>query len=132
MHHPKSASTIYRFRFAAFLLCTKYVVIVAALGVLVLALGANSHKLAVTGVGLLGLMLVIAILQWLFATRAGCPLCMTPVLARKYCVTHRHARTVLGSYRLRVALSILFKNTFLCPYCNEMTTMSPRTHARDV
>ena len=115
MHHPKSTSTIYRFRIAAFLLCAKYVLIVAAVGMLVVATIADSHKLAVTGTVCLGLMLLIVFLQWLLAMRASCPLCMTPVLARKSCATHRHARTVLGSYRLRVALSILFKNTFLCP-----------------
>ena len=76
-----------------------------------------------TGCTLAGLTVLTAILQWLIATRTGCPLCMTPVLAKKQCVTHRNARPFLGSSRLKVALTILFKRTFRCPYCGELTAI---------
>ena len=63
--------------------------------------------------------------------RAGAlPLVLTPVLASKDCAKHRRARTFLGSHRLRVALSILFKNTFRCPYCWEKSAMTVRSRRR--
>jgi hypothetical protein len=48
---------------------------------------------------------------------------------------HPKARSVMGSHRLRVALAILFKNRFRCPYCNESTEMEireriDRSHSR--
>ena len=55
---------------------------------------------------------------------------MTPVLAKKDCTKHRHARTFLGSHRLRVALAILFRNSFRCPYCNESTILEVRGQSR--
>jgi len=29
----------------------------------------------------------------------------------------------MGSHRLRVAMAIMFKNRFCCPYCNESTVL---------
>ncbi len=68
--------------------------------------------------------------QWIVASRTGCPLCRTPVLAPRSCIKHRRARTFLGSHRLRVALAVLFKNQFRCPYCNEPTELEVRETVR--
>lgn len=83
-------------------------------------------KLALIGVGLGVLTLLLVMLQWLISARARCPLCLTPVLANKQCAKHRNARKFLGSYRLRVAIGVLFKGSFLCPYCNEPTSVEAR------
>ena len=32
-------------------------------------------------------------------------------------------KKLMGSHRLRVALAILFRNRFRCPYCNESTAL---------
>ncbi|MCX6866152.1 MAG: hypothetical protein NTV46_08025 [Verrucomicrobia bacterium] len=130
MHRLKSTSTVHRFRFAALLLCTKCVLAPVAGAVLLLALITGNHPLALTGGTLVGLTGLNAFLQWLIATRTGCPLCMTPVLARKQCVTHRHARAFLGSHRLRVALTILLRSRFQCPYCAEFTVIKARHRNR--
>lgn len=78
------------------------------------------------GVGLVIFSMALVIAQWIAASRTGCPLCRTPVLAPKACMKHRRARTVFGSHRMRVAFAILFKNRFRCPYCNESTVMEAR------
>ena len=130
MHRLKSKSTVYRFRLAALLLCTKYLLLTATCGVLLTALILNSHPYAMAGCVLAGLVMFIAFLQWLIATRTGCPLCMTPVLAKKQCVPHRQARAVFGNHRLRVALTVLFRGTFRCPYCYELTAVKPRRRNR--
>ena len=74
---------------------------------------------------------LVALTQWITSTRARCPLCMTPVLADKSCAKHGNARSMLGSYRLRVAVAILFRNQFRCPYCGEPTVMQVRKRRRD-
>lgn len=128
MHRLKSTSSIRRFRFAAFLLCVKYVLLPVSLGILGWSVITSDHSLAMLGSQMVLVTVLIAILQWLIAAHTGCPLCMTAVLARKHCVTHRHARTILGSHRLRVALTILFRNSFCCPYCHEPTEMKVRSN----
>jgi hypothetical protein len=78
------------------------------------------------GMGVAALAVLVVIYQWIISSRTNCPLCMTPVLAAKKCAKHHHARTFLGSHRLRVALAILFKNCFRCPYCHEPTVLEVR------
>ncbi len=128
MHRLKSTSLVYRFRLAALLLYAKYLLFVLACVSMMHATIQGSQQLAVGGAGLLGVAVVIAILQWVLAARTACPLCMTPVLARKQCATHRHAKTFLSSYRLRAAFDIVFRNSFRCPYCNEPTALEVRVN----
>lgn len=123
MHHPRHAYTIRNLRAAAFLLCLKRALIASAVVTLAVALYRHDNRLTLISLGALATALLSAIVQWIFASSARCPLCMMPVLSRKGCSTHRHARQFLGSLRLRVALSILFKGYFHCPYCNEPTVL---------
>jgi hypothetical protein len=51
---------------------------------------------------------------------------MTPVLGNKDCTKHRSAKTLLGSHRLRVAVSLLCTGRFRCPYCGEPTLLEVR------
>lgn len=49
-----------------------------------------------------------------------CSLCMNPVWAGRKCQKHSKAKPALGlSYRLGVALSVIFKGYYRCPYCGE-------------
>jgi hypothetical protein len=123
MHRPRHAFTIRNLRIAAILLCFKRLLIAVALGVLAVAAIRGDQKLALAGLGLLGAILGMTLLQWMFASAAKCPLCMMPVLSRKGCSRHRNAKSLLGSQRLRVAFSILLKGSFRCPYCNEPTIL---------
>ena len=76
---------------------------------------------------LLGLLAILCfIFQCILAARALCPLCRTPVLAAKACAKHRNARTFLGSHRMRVAMGILFRDSFVCPYCHEPSVLEVR------
>ena len=126
MHRFPSKSIIIRFRFAAILLCLGWLMIPAVAGTLSYSIMTDDPGLTKIGIALLALTILIMILQCLIASRTRCPLCMTPVLASKRCSKHRHARTFLGSHRLRVAFAILFKNAFKCPYCNEASAMEVR------
>ena len=130
MHRLKSKSLIHRFRLAAFLLCAKWMLVPVTGGVLIQSTITSNHQLTIIGIGLIALTALTTILQWLVASRTGCPLCMTPVLAAKKCATNRRARSFLGSHRLRVALAVLFRNSFRCPYCHEPTILEVRGRNR--
>ncbi len=126
MHHPRSISDVRRLRLASLLLLGNRLLILTAGSLLLVSFFANDQHLMVIGSILVATSLVLIIAQWIVASHAGCPLCSTPVLAPMGCVKHRKARRLLGSYKLRVALSIMFKESFRCPYCNEPTAMEVR------
>ncbi|MEO5714609.1 MAG: hypothetical protein ABIT37_14075 [Luteolibacter sp.] len=126
MHRLSSRSSVYRFRFAALLLCTRCMLAVASVGVLLYSLFINDRELTIIGIAMGTVTLFSILLQWMISARTRCPLCLTPVLANKECSKHRHARKLLGSHRLRVALAILFKGSFRCPYCHEPTSVEAR------
>lgn len=132
MHRLHSRLTIVHFRLAALLLCAKCVLLPLTLGVLIASLVTTDPDIAWIGIALVALTLFAAMLQWICATHTACPLCMTPVLAKKHCITHRHARAFCGSFRLRVALEILFNNAFHCPFCHEKTAIEvrPKSHRK--
>ena len=123
MHHLRSSSDVRHFRFAAFLLFLICLLAPVAAGLLVQSLWLGNFQLTMagSGVALLSCFLVIPLLTQGYHT--NCPLCWTPVLASMACSKHRDARKLMGSHRLRVALAILFKDQFRCPYCNESTAL---------
>ena len=127
MHRFQSKTTIIRFRLAALLLVLKCLLIPVVVGLLIYSLLENDHHLIFLAMGLGLTTVLMGMLQWMLASRTRCPLCMTPVLASKGCAKHRHARSFLGSYRLRVALAVLFRDSFLCPYCHEKSAMLVRS-----
>lgn len=97
---------------------------------LVYSVTINDKELTVISIGMAALAGLIVFFQWIIAQRTNCPLCITPVLADKDCSKNRHARTLCGSHRLHVSLSILFRNSFRCPYCNEPTALEVRDRLR--
>lgn len=126
MHRLHSKSSIHRLRLTAFLCCLKSVLFPVATGLLAHALWTeNPLRVKVAG-GLLLFGGLLVIFQWIIVQRTQCPLCMVPVMAKRRCTKHRSAKTFLGSHRLRVALAILFRKSFRCPYCNEPTALEVR------
>jgi hypothetical protein len=75
---------------------------------------------------LIGLALLVFLVHWLFSLRARCPRCLTGSFSRKGCSRHGSAKSLLGSHRLHVAVSVVFRNHFQCPYCGEFTAMKSR------
>jgi hypothetical protein len=86
----------------------------------------HDHVPVWSAVILIAFTAMVILLQWIMASRTNCPLCVTPVLANKSCSKNRHARQLFGSYRMRVATTILFRNLFRCPYCGELTALKVR------
>ena len=130
MHRFQSSSTILRFRLASVLLVLGYLLGLGGLGVLGYSLLHSDREFGIMAVPLLGVAGIMLAFHWVVARRTHCPLCMTPVLATKHCSKHRRARKFLGSHRLRVALAVIFRNTFTCPYCNERSELKVREKRR--
>jgi hypothetical protein len=75
---------------------------------------------------LIGLTALVFLVHWICALFARCPRCLTGSFSRRGCSRHGSSRSLLGSHRLRVAVSVLFRNHFRCPWCGELTAMKAR------
>lgn len=130
MHYPRSNSDARRLRTASLLLLGNRLLILSAIALLLVSLFANDQLLLIVGSTLVFVCFALIVIQWIAASRVGCPLCRIPVLAPLGRAKHREARRLLGTYQFRVALSILFAERFRCPYCNESTAMDVRERLR--
>lgn len=126
MHRPNSATAIFFFRISALLWVSNFLLASVSILILFPSLVLFSRFWIVAGLATAATSVLSLIAQWIFSTHSRCPLCRTPVLSPKNCVRHRCSRMVLGSYRLQVALAILFTNRFRCPFCNESTKLQVR------
>ena len=126
MHRLPSVHAIRRIRLTAVMLVAKCLLGPATLVVLAVSVVTADAEVAWIGLALGGATLLVTGLQRLLAARACCPLCITPVMATKGCAKHRNAKTFLGDYPLRVALSALCTGRFRCPYCGEPTVLQVR------
>jgi hypothetical protein len=106
--------------------CARFILLSAAIVLMLGGLCVYDPYLTYVGAGAGISGGFMAILQWMVASKARCPLCHTPILADKACSRHRQAKNAFGSHRTRVALAIIFKNQFYCPYCNEPTLLRLR------
>lgn len=73
---------------------------------------------------------VVIVIQWIVASRVRCPLCLAPPLMHKGCSKNRKARTLFGSYRMRVVMTGLFRGYFRCQYCGEPSELKVRERRR--
>lgn len=101
-----------------------------ALGMLIWAFVSYNHAMIIKALVISGVSVVVVILQWFVARESHCPLCRARVLGGSGCARHRHARKLLGSCRLRVAVSVITMGMFICPYCNEKTAVIVRRGGR--
>lgn len=126
MHRLSHEGSVLRFRLAAALLLLKWLLIPGSFAFLGYTLLLGHPELVHTALGVLAFTVVLAIIQWLLASKCRCPLCIGLPLSRNGTVKHRNARRLFGSYRLRVAISVFLKGYFRCPYCGEPTAMEVR------
>jgi len=126
MHSLPNKSVVRRFRIAALLLLLKWVFVAGFLGLFGYAAWMERRDLAYLAIALLGPALLVSLGHWAAAVRTRCPLCFVPSFSHQQCAKHRRAMHFLGSYRLFVALAVIFKGYFRCPYCGEPTAMEVR------
>ena len=123
MHPVRSARCRRSFRWAALWFTLKILLLLAATILMVVSLVQTDWFLLRIALGLLGGAGISALLNLAAASEARCPLCKVPVMSLATCARHRRASHAFGSHRLPVASSILFTNTFTCPFCHEPVTL---------
>jgi hypothetical protein len=130
MHRLPSSSTLWRFRVASVLMLLKFLSVPTSASFLCYGFISGENVWMLWAAVALAVGLGCIILNLMISGRLRCPLCMVPPLQNRGCSKHRNATTVLGSHKLTVALSILFKDSFRCPYCGEPTAMEVRQRGR--
>ena len=126
MHRLPNQQAVSRFRLAALLLLCNRLLIVSLPGLLVYSLIIAELNLTHFSLALVGVSVLLTIILWVLVARLRCPLCIGLPLAISGSVRSRRARRLFGSYRLRVAIAILMKGHFRCPYCGEFTSVEVR------
>ncbi len=131
MHRLPSQASVRRIRIVSILIIIKSIAIPAIAILMIVSMVMEQRQTVTLCLGLFALFIPLSLIEWSLAARTNCPLCITPVLGKKACHKHRHATKFLGSHRLKVALSAIFKGSFRCPYCNEPTALEVRNrHGR--
>lgn len=132
IHHPflvhrfQTQSMIRRFRFVSLLIFVELITAAISLATILYSIVLHERELTILGLEMLLATVIIAVIKWVLAAKTRCPLCLTPVLARKACSKNRNARRLFGSYRIRAATDILLKGHFRCTYCNEPSILKVR------
>jgi hypothetical protein len=126
MHRLQSTSSVFRFRCCSLLLWLAALSFSAGAAVMVLGFYHSNDAQVLTGGEIMGGGLLAYLIEWLLSARARCPLCMISPLHPKGCQKNRRVKRLFGSYRLRVATNVLFRDFFQCPYCGEATKIAVR------
>lgn len=126
MHRLPSQYTVTHFKFVSWVLLLIYLMVPSTFGVIGYSVAVQNHEFMQIALGLIAVTVIAVIIQWIISWRARCPICHTTALSHQGCTKHRNARTFFGSYRLRVACSVIFKKWFCCPYCGEHTAVQAR------
>ena len=126
MHRLPSDSIKRKFRIAAFLVLLRWVSIPVAIGYLAYGLSTREHWWLVGAAIAGGMAVIFGAVNLAMGGKIKCPLCMMPPLLGRRCSRHRTAKTAFGSHHLLVALHVLAKGSFRCPYCGEPTAMKAR------
>lgn len=126
MHHLRDRTSVIRLRIASWLLLVTSFTGGTIAGLLVYAMIDEAPLAAYVALVLGGFLIVFTLAQVTCASQVRCPICLVTPLAPHLCSKNRRAAKLLGSYRLRVAASVLHEGTFQCPYCGEMTRVETR------
>lgn len=126
MHRLPSRAALIRFRISAWFFILGFLLLISGIGYLGWSVFIAHNMHIIIASSIIGGGVACMIIQWISASRARCPLCLTPSMARKNCSKNRNAKRLLGSYRMKVATSIILHNNFRCPYCNEPTVLEVR------
>ncbi len=66
-----------------------------------------------------GASIITGFLALLTGTKCQCQLCQVSLMSYQKYSKHRNAKRLLGSYRLKLSLSVLTLNRYICGSCGE-------------
>ena len=67
--------------------------------------------------GCLEVFLLLQMIHSMESSKIVCPNCRSQIMLIRRCAKHREAKKLFGSYSLRLALQVIFTNTFRCQFC---------------
>ena len=119
MHKLRHHSLAKKLHLNSLLLIAGVGFLISLLGLLIATVITQNMSLAIgAGVALVGIMF-LALLNFMIGARCRCQLCQSPMMAPRKCSRHRKAKRLFRSYRLKLATSFLFSESFTCPFCGE-------------
>jgi predicted RNA-binding Zn-ribbon protein involved in translation (DUF1610 family) len=121
MHQYRSISPIIWIRLSAFFFCLLFVAGAGLVAFTVYVVLHGTQEMMIRLLNAIGAFVLCWVLYLYTSLMCKCPLCRSGPMTPKRCAKHRDARKFLGSYRLRVAATVLTINRFRCPYCGEST-----------
>ena len=120
MHRHRSRSTLRRFKLLAWHFLFNIFFVAVWVGVLLYGALQDQRHLLIAGVSMMGGWVFSVIVFFVRRSSVRCPLCMAPTWGSQKCVRNTKAKRALGlSYRLGVAISMITKGHYRCPYCGE-------------
>lgn len=121
MHQYRSKSPVIWIRLTAFFFCLFLLVGLGLAAFAVYAVLHSTHEMMIRLLYAIGTFVGCWLVYMYSALMCKCPLCRSGPMTPKRCAKHRQAGRLFGSYRLRVAATVLLLNRFRCPYCGEST-----------
>lgn len=120
MHHQRSKYALRQLQIGACHVMLHILLGAVAFGSLAYTAFRHDERGVYISLGLVALWVVSCLVFFFKASGTRCSLCMTPLWVGRKCQKHRNAKPAFGvSYRLELAISLLFKDRYRCPYCGE-------------
>ncbi len=120
MHRHKFARTLRSLKFSAWHLILNILLGFGAVIVFIYSVLIEQQLWNTPGGFIIVLWLASALLFFIRRFSVRCPLCVVSPWINQKCQRNRKVKKALGvSYRLRVALAIIFRDSYRCPYCGE-------------
>ena len=126
MHQLPSPGIVRRYRLAALCVVLKWILTAASALLLIYAVLIDRKEIALISIGMMMGAGFVTIGHLFAGIKARCPLCFVPSFSHQQQSKNSRALHFLGSYRVFVALSVLLRGWFQCPYCGEKTVMKAR------
>lgn len=126
MHQLPTQGIVRRYRFAALCVVLKWILISVSSPCLIYAVMIDRRDIFLDSIGMLLAAGCTTIGHLIGGMRARCPLCFVPSFSHQQQSKNSRALRFLGSYRVFVAFSVLFRGWFQCPYCGEKTSIKAR------
>lgn len=119
MHQHRCKRTLLDLKIGALHFLVNLCLILVAAGLVIYGVLNYDETILYAGIGTGVLWLISSLIFAAKASTVRCPLCMVATFSHKRCQKHRSAKPLLGSRRLRLSLSILFRGHYRCMYCGE-------------
>lgn len=120
MHRQFSQSTIWSLRLGSLHFIANIFSIIVGMILLVAGTAMRLDLYTLAGFVMLAVGILSILLFKICSAAMTCPVCVSRIWANTGCRKHKKSEKSLGlSYRLNIALKVLTRQPYRCPYCAE-------------